>query len=573
MPIDRHIDEVYTTKMGGCMASLQKRNNKGHDYWYVVESKRVNGKPRPIVIQYLGTIENILRHFREGPDDSQAQYKSYEHGAVAALFKIAQKTDLLRIMAEYLPSQTRDGLKREETLLLAAIHRVIKPGSKKKFAKWASTTSLPALIKFNPEEITSQHFWDQMDGITEQQLQNCEDAITRHIFKLYSFQPDKLILDYTNYYSYIATANEKSTLAKRGHNKQKRYDLRQYSLAVVTSKDVLFPLCSYVYEGNINDQSVFPLYLDQIRARVPDLDVAKTTLVFDGGSNNKDNLIKIESEKLHYICALSLSVCKELYDINRESYEPIRINDKDVLCYRLRREIWGKERECLLIDSPALLEGQVRDLDKNLTKNQERLAELLETIRSDKSRIKKDPASIRERIKKTITGAHQHDLIKVEIEGDPVVTSLSWRIDEDARQDIINRLFGKKLLISDHTDWSTYEILSTYNNQYLIENVFRDTKNPHHFAIRPQYHWTDMKTRVHIFCCLLGLVLTSLLRKELLDRGIVIGNAALIEELSEIREVWVFKKSKKNKSGLKIDKELEMMNSQQEQIWSAILSI
>jgi hypothetical protein len=64
-----------------------------------------------------------------------------------------------------------------------------------------------------------------------------------------------------------------------------------------------------------------------------------------------------------------------------------------------------------------------------------------------------------------------------------------------------------------------------------------------------------------------------LLRKELLDRGIVIENAALIEELAEIREVWVFKKSRVNKSGLKIDKELEMMNDQQEQIWTAISSI
>ena len=100
MLIDRHIYVLYTTIRGDGMASLQKRNNKGHDYWYVVESKRVNGKPRPIVIQYLGTIENILRHFREGTDDSKAQYKSYAHGAVAALFKIAQKTDLLRIMAE-----------------------------------------------------------------------------------------------------------------------------------------------------------------------------------------------------------------------------------------------------------------------------------------------------------------------------------------------------------------------------------------------------------------------------------------------------------------------------------------
>ncbi len=301
--------------------------------------------------------------------------------------------------------------------------------------------------------------------------------------------------------------------------------------------------------------------------------MAKTTLVYDGGSNNKDNLAKIESTKLHYICALSLSVCKELYGIDRESYEPVRINDKNVLCYRLRREIWGKERECLLLDSPALREGQVRDLDKNLAQNQERLADLLETICSDKSRIKKDPASIRERIKNTIKGAHQQNVIKVEIAGDPIVTGLSWSIDDDARQDIINRLFGKKLLISDHADWSTQEILSTYNNQYVIENVFKDTKNPHHFAIHPQYHWTDMKTRVHIFCCLLGLVLTSLLRKELLDRGIVIENAALIEALVKIRQVWVFKKSKKNKSGLKIEKELEMMNDLQEQIWSAVSSI
>jgi len=43
------------------MASLQRRKNKGNYYWYVVESKRINGKPTPVVVAYLGTIENILR--------------------------------------------------------------------------------------------------------------------------------------------------------------------------------------------------------------------------------------------------------------------------------------------------------------------------------------------------------------------------------------------------------------------------------------------------------------------------------------------------------------------------------
>lgn len=555
------------------MASLQKKRNKGHDYWYIVESKRINGKPTPVVIQYLGTIENILNHFQKSPEDSQGEFKSYAHGAVTALLKMANKIELLKIMNQHLTHQIRDGLKREESLLLAAIHRVVSPGSKRSFAAWAQTTTLPSLLKFDWKAITSQHFWDQMDGITEQQLMACEDAITRHIFGLYNFNVEKLILDYTNYHSYIATPNQKSTLAKRGHNKQKRYDLRQYSLAVVTTKDVLFPMCSHVYEGNINDQTEFPLYLDLLKARVPGFDAKTTTLVYDGGSNNKANLAKLKGMGLHYICALSLSSCKELYDIALESYEPIKVQEREVLCYRLQREIWGQDRECLVIYSPKLFEGQMRELENDLLKNQARLAALVETIKSEKSRIKKDRESIKIRALKEIKGHHQCELFDIKIEGDTVVTDLSWQINTDKKNEIIDKYFGKKLLISDHQDWSTQEILLTYSNQYLIERIFRDTKNPHHFSIRPQYHWTDLKTRVHIFCCLLGLVLTALLRKEMEDNGIVIENGALIDELTKIRECWVFKKTNGNKSGLKIEKHIEVMDVKQAEIWKVISSL
>lgn len=555
------------------MASLQKKRNKGHDYWYIVESKRINGKPTPVVVQYLGTVENILNHFQKGPEEGRAEFKSYAHGAVTALLKMAQKTELLKIMNQYLPHQIRDGLKREESLLLASIHRVVSPGSKRSFAAWVQTTTLPSQLKFESKAITSQHFWDQMDGITEQQLMACEDAITRHIFTLYNFKVEKLILDYTNYYSYIATSNQKSTLAKRGHNKQKRYDLRQYSLAVVTTKDVLLPMCSHIYEGNINDQTEFPGYLNLLKARVPRFDAKTTTLVYDGGSNNKLNLAKLKGMGLHYICALSLSSCKELYDIALESYEPTKVRDHEVLCYRLQREIWGQDRECLVIYSPKLFEGQMRELENDLKKNQARLTTLAETIKSEKSRIKKDRKSIENRVKKEIKGRHQWELFEIKIEGDAVVTDLSWQINKDKKSEIIDKYFGKKLLISDHHDWSTQEIILTYSNQYLIERIFRDTKNPHHFSIRPQYHWTDQKIRVHIFCCLLGLVLTALLRKEMEENGIIIENGALIDELTKIRECWVLKKTNSNKSGLKIEKHIEAMEEKQAEIWRVISSL
>lgn len=555
------------------MASLQKKRNKGRDYWYIVESKRINGKPTPIVVQYLGTIENILNHFRAGPEAGSAEFKSYAHGAVTSLLNIARKTGLLSIMHQHLPPQTRDGLKREESLLLAAIHRVVEPGSKRSFAAWAQTTTLPSQLHCDPETLTSQHFWDQMNGITEQQLMACEDAITRHIFEKYTFKVEKLILDYTNYHSYIATSNQESTLAKRGHNKQKRYDLRQYSLAVVTTKDVLFPMCSHIYEGNVNDQTEFPVYLDLLKDRLPGFDAPTTTLVYDGGSNNKANLAKLKEMELHYICALSMSHCKELYEIPLESYEPFQVRGHEVRCFRQRREVWGEERECLLVYSPKLFEGQMRELENELEKNYAKLTALLETIQSETSRIKKDKASIKVRAQKEIKGRHQRELFEIEMEGDAIVTDLSWKVNLDKKKVIIDKYFGKKLLISDHSDWSTQEILLTYSNQYVIERIFKDTKNPHHFSIRPQYHWTDLKTRVHIFCCLLGLVLTALLRKELEKVGIVIENSALIDELTQIRECWVFTKTSRNKSGLKIEKQIEMMNDKQMEIWKALSSL
>lgn len=84
------------------MASLQKKTIKGHEYWYIVESKRINGKPTPVVIQYLGTIDNIINHFEDKPEKYTTDYKSYSHGSVTALMKIVNKIDLFGILNGHL---------------------------------------------------------------------------------------------------------------------------------------------------------------------------------------------------------------------------------------------------------------------------------------------------------------------------------------------------------------------------------------------------------------------------------------------------------------------------------------
>jgi hypothetical protein len=42
------------------MASLIKKKVKGRTYYYVAESKRVDGKPRMVKQWYLGPIEKLI---------------------------------------------------------------------------------------------------------------------------------------------------------------------------------------------------------------------------------------------------------------------------------------------------------------------------------------------------------------------------------------------------------------------------------------------------------------------------------------------------------------------------------
>jgi len=49
------------------MAYIRAKKIKGKNYYYIVEGKRdEEGKVKQKVILYLGTVENILKKFKEG---------------------------------------------------------------------------------------------------------------------------------------------------------------------------------------------------------------------------------------------------------------------------------------------------------------------------------------------------------------------------------------------------------------------------------------------------------------------------------------------------------------------------
>ena len=151
---------------------------------------------------------------------------------------------------------------------------------------------------------------------------------------------------------------------------------------------------------------------------------------------------------------------------------------------------------------------------------------------------------------------------------DSIVKNVEYYTRKDIADEISHKYFGKKLIITDRDDWSTEDIITTYREQDCIEKIFRSTKENEHFSIRPQYHWTDQKIRVHIFCCLLGLTLATILHKIIANSGVRISKSQLLDDLSAIRRCWI-----KNKGSNKAINVLEEMDDSQAKLWNVVLSI
>ena len=547
------------------MASLQKRTVKGIDYWCLVESKRINGKPRPIIVEYFGNTKKFTEKLMNDRQENQV-LKSYTHGDTFALMKIADMLGIEDILNGIFKSKTRDNIKRSKSLLLIALQRVCSPGSKNEFKDWYKTTTLPQETGISPNVLTSQHFWEQMDDINEVDLMKAEDAITKKILESYDFDLEKIALDYTNYFSYISSTNEKCTIAIRGKNKQKRNDLRQYSMALITTKEMGLPLCSHIYEGNTNDQTEFFNYINLLKSRIPKYNPDSITLVFDGGSNNKKNFEEIET---HYICSFSLSSCKSLYDIDTLDYVGVEVNKKVVKAYRSVQEIWGKKRVCILTYSFDLYAGQIKELNENITKAINELNELNIKLSDEKTRISKKDENIQNKIKKILSQKYMDEIVQTTLTStNGIIKSIGYIVLNYKKVEISHKYFGKKLIITDRDDWSTEEIISTYREQDCIEKIFKATKDSEHFSIRPQFHYTNQKIRVHIFCCLLGLTLAAILQKIVVTAGVHISKNQLLDNLSGIRRCWIKNKSSNNAFNI-----LEEMDDSQAKLWNIILSI
>ncbi|MBN2266905.1 MAG: hypothetical protein JW725_01005, partial [Candidatus Babeliaceae bacterium] len=127
--------------------------------------------------------------------------------------------------------------------------------------------------------------------------------------------------------------------------------------------------------------------------------------------------------------------------------------------------------------------------------------------------------------------------------------SFTYYIDHEAFDNLKNNILGRKILVTNRHDWTSEEIILAYRGQSKVEYAFRTIKNPYHLSIRPQFHWTDQKIKVHFLICIIGYLLTMVAYMKAKEKaGYQKSVNRFMEELKNIRlSCQVKKKSRKVK--------------------------
>ena len=377
------------------MAYLVGKKQDGKTYYYLTESARVNGKPRIVSQQYLGSADEIAQRLSEAGPGEPDRSSHLGFGDIAAVWGMLERLGVVGIIDDVVGSRRSDAAASVGTYIaLAALNRVVAPCSKLAFAEWWAKTAGDRLVgHLSPGALDHRRFWDAMDVITPHQLIEIERRITKAMVDLFDLDLSGLVLDMTNFATYIDSANERAPIAQRGHAKQKRNDLRLVGLALVVSTDGGIPLLSHAYAGNHPDVTQFADVLSELVTRWGALakDSDELTLVYDAGQDSEANQAAVAESPLHFVGSLPPSQHPDLLAIPRRRYEPVDGERFGGLtAAETRATALGAEYRVIVTHSETFHAKQSRGFDQTLAKARRALVALSARLERGKTRKDRD---------------------------------------------------------------------------------------------------------------------------------------------------------------------------------------
>jgi hypothetical protein len=468
-------------------------------------------------------------------------------GDAGALVWVAEQLDLIGLIDRACGQKgPEDGPTIGEMVVAVAVQRACAPGAKCHLAAFLESC-LPRVSCLPAKAFTGQAFHRLAADVTGEQLEKAQIGIARAAVERFGLSTDVLAFDTTNFDTHIATTTA-GDLARRGHAKSKRSDLRVVGLAILVSETGHVPLLHRTYPGNGSDQAVLGSCLDGLGKLHDALDQAAQrtrpgcrTLVRDGGSWSEQLELDLDVAGYYTLISLPLSHgASELalqHAARRGTMKPLGGTLGEVRAARLRTRVGELDRTLVVVESQELLRGQKRGIAAALLKAKEELRKL--ERRAAGGRIQRE--ALESRVQKALRGEHLAEFVVAEVKERGGRLALHWHVDAARRRLLERTRLGRRVLCTDRHIWSTGRIVHAFRGQWNVEELFRRAKKGGVAPWGPSHQWSDNSLRLHTFATVIGLELVSLAR---LASGTQKSARGMMKTLSGIEATSVRVRSK-----------------------------
>jgi len=446
----------------------------------------------------------------------------------------------LQIGGEYLCSQALEELQIPEYLskelklnqsqvtncIISLIGRLLHPNSENETADWLNYNS--GIFEFySPKSGRTNKDYLYQASIN---LYRHKDVLLSHlnnkIDDIFNLKSKLILYDLTN--THFEGQMKKSKKAAYGKNKQKRYDCKQITLAML-SDEYGFCRHSRYYPGDIGETTT----LEDILNDVSKLDEKllkgkKPCIVMDAGIASEENLKLCLQKGFDYI-AVSRSQHNNLKDkISEDNLVSFKNKSGEELSaqlfsesfeYQDRNNITQSIKESIIYIKSPQKELKEKSID---TKKCQRFEEGLNVIQKtvNNPRGQRSIEKIYQRLgrlkekNRGVTG-----YFEIEIKDDKKdIISFEWK-------KVINTVKEKKLgtyfirtTIDEKREDKLWYLYRTINE---VETTFKELKSD--LNMQPNHHQEDENIEAHINLCVLSYQIVNFIRHRLKQNGINYG--------------------------------------------------
>lgn len=463
-------------------------------------------------------------------------------GDVGALVWVAEQLDVVGVINRACEwSGGPKSVSVGEMVLAVAVQRACAAAGKCHLGAFLGE-SIPRVSCLPAEAFTGQEFHRLAMKADDAQLENAQLELARAAVSRFKLGTDVLAFDTTNFDTHIATTTT-GDLARRGHAKSKRSDLRVVGLGVLVSETGHVPLLHRTYAGNASDHRVLEDCLGGL-ARLHDaLDAGESrkrpgerTLVRDGGSWSEQMELNLDIAGYYTITSLPLgtNAAEEALEhaATRGAMKALKGKLAGVRAARLRTSVGDLDRTLVVVESAELLEGQKRGIAAALRKAKEELTKLERLVAG--GRVRRE--ALERRVAKALRREHLSSFVITTVGGSDEAPTFQWEVDGGKRRELERTRLGKRVLCTDRHSWSTERLVTGLRGQWNVEELFRRAKKGGVVPWGPSHQWADASLRVHTFATVLGLMLVSLVRLAL---GTKKSARLMMRSLAEIEATQV----------------------------------